>query len=83
VVQVTDNPASVCDVSILAPESFQKSSSRCTVVGGISHGSAVLNEVGLVSYQPGTLPYTGTLEFMVKMAEKLRRRGRRWPCFGA
>lgn len=43
--------------------------SMCTLVRGLAHGSMVSSQDGVVSCQPGVLPGTGTLEFALRTGE--------------
>ena len=51
------------------PENVSEIESLCTSVAGLSYGSMVTNKHGMVSVQPGALPYTGTATFVLDSGE--------------
>jgi hypothetical protein len=63
-VETDNSPGSVCSINPPATE-VQERTSLCTLAAGLAHGSVVSSKDGVVSVQPGALPYTGTVKFIV------------------
>jgi hypothetical protein len=67
-VEEDNPPGSVCLINPPAV-GVQERTSVCTLAAGLAHGSVVSNKDGLVSVQPGALPHTGTVSFIINVAE--------------